>query len=152
MVLIKMPPSGIDPILFLQNLLVGYIFDQTGNPVDIGTIFPKQINQLPRVVVNEHKEKQRFISIPAIRRRWTTPFTLECWCISVEQRYAVQQSLMARMDALTHNFSTQLADNYVYMWYDALEPKDNVRAFGQPIFIAGFEINLVYDTLSTAYS
>jgi len=152
MVLISMPPNGIDPIIFLQNLLTGYIFTETGANVPLKTVFPKEINQLPIVMVNQKDEVMVFISIPAVRRRWTTPFTLECWALSVDQRYAIKQSLMARMDALTHNFSAQLADNYVYMWFEVDEPKTDVQTFGQPVFIVGFQVKLVYDTLSTPFS
>ena len=152
MVLISQPPSGVDPIIFLQNLLTGYIFDENGGNVPLATVYPKQINQLPIVVINQKTESMKFISIPAIRRRWTTPFTLECWALSVKQRYAIKQSLMARLDALTNNFASQLADNYVYMWFEIHEPKDNVRAFGQPVFTIGFGVKLVYDTLTTPTS
>lgn len=147
MVLISQPPTGIDPILFLQNLLEGFVFDEKGNVVPLGTIFPKSINKLPRVIVNQKTEEMKFISIPALRRRWTTPFTLEIWAKSVEQRYAIKQSIMARLDALTGP-AQQLADNYVYLWFKVNEPKDQQKRFGQPIFTIGFQITLVYDTLT----
>ncbi len=152
MVLIAEPPSGIDPIIFLQNLLTGYIFTETGANVPLKTVSPKEINQLPIVVINQGEEGMKIISIPAIRRRWAAPFTLECWALSVAQRYAIKQSLMARMDALTSNFSAQLADNYVYMWFEAHEPKDDVKSFGQPVFTIGFKVKVVYDTLTTPFS
>jgi hypothetical protein len=148
MVLISQPPSGIDPILFLENLLEGFVKDEKGNDVPLGTVFPKSINKLPRVIINQKTEEMKFISIPAIRRRWTTPFTLECWALSVAQRYAIKQSLMARLDTLTGNPGVQLADNYIYMWFKIHEPKDQPSRFGQPIFTIGFEITLVYDTLT----
>jgi len=148
MVLISQPPTGIDPILFLQNLLEGFVFDAKENVVPLGTVFPKSINKLPRVIVNQKTEEMKFISIPALRRRWTTPFTLECWALSVEQRYAIKQSLMARLDTLTGNPGVQLADNYVYMWFRIHEPKDQSSRFGQPIFTIGFDVTLVYDTLT----
>jgi hypothetical protein len=148
MVLISQPPNGIDPIFFLLGLLEGYIFDEKGNTVRVATVYPKDLKGLPRVIVNQKTEEMRFISIPALRRRWNTPFTLECWALSVEQRYAIKQSLMARLDALTGNPGTQLADNYVYMWFKIHEPKDQPSRFGQPIFTIGFEVTLVYDTLT----
>lgn len=148
MVTISQPPSGRDPILFLQDLLIGHIKDENGTNVRISTIYPKEINQLPMILVNQKTEQMRFISIPALRRRWTTPFTLEVWALSVEQRYAIKQSLMGRLDDLTGDPRLQLADNYVYMWFEVHEPKDQQMRFGTPIFTIGFSIKLVYDTIT----
>ena len=144
----QFPTPGIDPILFLQDLLQGFIYDENGNVVPIATVFPKDLKGIPRVVVNAKEEEMKFISIPAIRRRWTAPFTMEVWALSVKQRYAIKQSLMARMDTLTGDPRAQLADNYVYMWFKVHEPKDQPRRFGQPIFTIGFTVNIVYDTLT----
>jgi len=149
MVIIAEPPDGVDPILFLQSLLVGYIRDESGTIVRITVVYPKEIQNvvIPMVIINQKTEEMKFISIPALRRRWTTPFTLEIWAKSVEQRYAIKQSIMARLDALTGP-AQQLADNYVYLWFKVNEPKDQQKRFGQPIFTIGFQITLVYDTLT----
>jgi hypothetical protein len=149
MVIISQPPNGVDPILFLQGLLVGQIRDDSGTIVRITVVYPKEIQgiTMPLIIINQKPEEMRFISIPALRRRWTTPFTLEIWAKSVEQRYAIKESLMARLDAITGP-ANQLADNYVYMWFKVNEPKDQQKKFGQPIFTIGFQVTLVYDTLT----
>jgi len=149
MVIIAQPPSGVDPILFLQSLLVGYIRDESGTIVRITVVYPKEIQNvdLPMIIINQKPEEMKFISIPALRRRWTCPFTLETWAKSVTQRYAIKQSLMTRLDALTGP-ANQLADNYVYMWFKVNDPKDQQRKFGQPIFTIGFQVTIVYDTLT----
>jgi len=138
--------TGQDAILFIQELLEGYIKDENSNPVPFGYTYPKQINQLPRVALFAHDEEMKFISIPAVRRRWTAPFTLKIWAKSVKQRYAIKQSIQARLDTLS-NPTQQLADNYVYMWYKSHTYPDEVRMFGQPIFKIDFTVNIVYDVL-----
>ncbi len=149
MTIISQPPNGTDPIIFLQGLLVGHIRDDTNSIVRITVVYPKEIQNvvIPMVIINQKTEDMKFISIPALRRRWTCPFTLEIWANSVEQRYAIKQSIMGRLDALTGP-ANQLADNYVYMWFKVNDPKDQQRKFGQPIFTIGFEVTLVYDTLT----
>jgi hypothetical protein len=139
--------TGQDPIIFVQEILEGYIFDEKGEEVDITTAFPKKINQIPRVSIVAGDEEMEFLSIPAIRRRWRTPFELQIWAISVEQRYAIKQSIMARLDDLSHP-NVQLFENYVYMWFRTHKIKDDVTNFGQPIYKVGFVINLIYDTLT----
>jgi hypothetical protein len=148
MVQIQTPPSGVDPIIFLQELLEGFIIDDKGNHIPINTTFPKQINQLPRVAIFQRQKPMRFLGMPAIRRRWTPTFQLKVWALSVAQRYAIEQSIMGRMDNLSHP-NQQLADNYVYMWFTVQEPQDDVRMFGQPIFKIDFTITLIFDTLTT---
>ena len=90
----------------------------------------------------------KIISIPATRRRWTAPFTLNIWATTVPQRYAIKQSLQNRLDALSYP-TQQLADNYVYMWYKMHTYPDDTLTFGQPIFKVGFSINLMYDVVLT---
>ena len=138
--------TGQDPILFLIQLLDGYIYDENANHVSLVTAYPKRINQIPRVVLKAKEETMEFLSIPAVRRRWTAPFDLLVWAISVEQRYAIKQSIQARLDYLA-NPTAQWADNYVYMWYSQHTYEDEVLMFGQPIFRVFGEITLKYDVL-----
>jgi hypothetical protein len=138
--------SGQDPILFLQSLLEGYIKDDHGNDIRITYANPKQINQIPRVVLVAGDERMEFLSIPAVRRRWTAPFTLKIWAINVPQRYAIKQSLEARLDYLS-NPTLQLAENYVYIWYKTHTYPDDTKSFGQPVFKIDFNIDLKYDVL-----
>jgi hypothetical protein len=139
--------TGQDAILFLQDLIEGYIKDEKGNDIRITYTNPKEINQIPRVVLFAEEEQMKFLSIPAIRRRWTAPFTLRIWAINVAQRYAIKQSIQARLDDLSHP-DVQLAENYVYMWFESHDTTPEVRQFGQPIFKAVFTITLKYDTLT----
>jgi hypothetical protein len=138
--------TGKDAILFLQDLVDGYIYDVKGNHIPLVYTNPKRINQLPRVTLVANEETMKFISIPAVRRRWTAPFNMMVWAINVDQRYAIKQSLQKRLDALSVP-NQQLADNYVYMWYTNHDYPTDVRTFGQPVFKVGFKINVVYDVL-----
>lgn len=138
--------TGQDPILFVQDLLKNYIFDENGVPIRITTQYPKQINQIPRVAVILQRESMEFISIPAVRRRWTAKFDMTGYAISVEQRYAIKQSMMARIDNLSHP-DIHLAGNIVYTWFEAQDYPDEVIMFGQPIYETGFTLTLKYDVL-----
>jgi hypothetical protein len=148
MVQIQTPPDGVDPIVFVQELLEGFITDDQGNQVPITTANPKMINQLPRVVMVQRPKIQKFLGMPAIRRRWTVTFDIRVWALSVAARYAIEQSMMLRLDNLSHP-NQQLAENYVYMWFSEQEPQDDVRTFGQPVFKIAFTVTLIYDTLTT---
>ena len=139
--------QGQDPILFVQDLIRGFIKDELGNPVNITTIYPKKINQIPRVAVDQQEESMEFISIPAVRRRWTAPFILRVWATSVAQRYAIKQSILTRLDTLSHP-NVQLADNYVYMFFKVHKPVDDPMTYGQPVYKIDFTITLIYDTLT----
>ena len=136
--------EGKDAILFLEDLVNGYIYDENNNHVPITYANPKKINQIPRVVLVAQEETMKFISIPAVRRRWTAPFTMTIWATTVPQRYAIKQSLQGRLDSLSYP-NQQLADNYVYMWYKMHTYPDDATAFGQPIFKIGFTVSLMYD-------
>lgn len=138
--------SGQDPIQFLQDLLAGYIKDDKGNDIRIAYTSPKQLNEIPRVMLVAKEETQKFISIPAVRRRWTAPFELQVWAINVPQRYAIKQSIQARLGSLS-NPAAQLADNYVFMWFDSHDTTPDVRTFGQPIYKAMVRVKLMYDVL-----
>lgn len=138
--------SGIDPIKFLQNLLAGYIKDDKGNDIRIAYTSPKELNQIPRVMLVAQKETQKFLSMPSVRRRWTAPFDLQIWAINVPQRYAIKQSIQARLGSLATP-SSQLADNYVFMWFESQDTTPDVRTFGQPIFKALVNVKLMYDVL-----
>lgn len=138
--------SGQDPIEFLKALIEGYIKDDNGNDIRLTYTSPKEINQIPRVVLVAKEETQKFISIPAIRRRWTAPFDLQIWAINVPQRYAIKQAINKRLGSLSSP-ATQLADNYVYMWFDGHDTTPDVRTFGQPVFKAMFRVKLMYDVL-----
>jgi hypothetical protein len=138
--------TGKDAILFVKDLVDGYIFDENSEHVPLTYSFPKLINQIPRVAMIAQPETMKFISIPAVRRRWTATFNLTVFAITADQRYAIKQSLQKRLDALSYP-TQQLADNYVYMWYTTHDYPDDVKMFGQPIFKVGFVVTLVYDVV-----
>jgi hypothetical protein len=138
--------SGQDPIEFLKALIQGYIKDDKGNDIRLVYTSPKQLNEIPRVMLVAKEEAMKFISIPAVRRRWTAPFELQVWAINVPQRYAIKQSIMARLGSLSSP-GQQLADNYVYMWFDSHDTTPDVRTFGQPVFKAMVRVRLMYDVL-----
>jgi hypothetical protein len=138
--------SGQDPIEFLKTLIQGYIKDDKGNDIRLAYTNPKQLNEIPRVMLVAKEETQKFISIPAVRRRWTAPFELQVWAINVPQRYAIKQSIQARLGSLS-NPAAQLADNYVFMWFDSHDTTPDVRTFGQPIYKAMVRVKLMYDVL-----
>jgi hypothetical protein len=142
--------ENVDPITFVLDRIKNYVKDENDNEVPVVTIYPKKINEIPRVVVHLRGHSTKWISIPAVRQRWTATIDIQMWSTSVRQRYSMDKSFRDRIYELTQPPALQLADNYVFLWLTDQRPADIVTAYGQPVFKVDLTISLMYDLVNSS--
>jgi hypothetical protein len=139
--------QNYDPLVFIVNQLTNNIKDSTNNNaiVTVSTTFPRSVNQLPYLVVQQGRELTKWISIPNYRQRWYSNFNIYVYALSPSQRFAIELSFRNYIISVTAPPIAQLAQNFVFEEVLEKSVPDIATQFGSPIYRSLLVLRLIYD-------